>query len=107
MSHTTMVRRLGGLTAAVLAGAVLAAAPLGSPAQARGTGAGTGGGRQDPQAMAGKAAAALIQSRAPQLKIGRHDGFVAQRILTSGTSATRRTSAPSVACPSSAATSSW
>ena len=34
--------------------------------------------------MAGKAAAALIQSRAPELKIGRHDGFVAQKILTSG-----------------------
>ena len=34
--------------------------------------------------MAGKAAAALIQSRAPELKIGKHDGFVAQKILTSG-----------------------
>jgi len=34
--------------------------------------------------MAGKAAEALIQSRAPELKIGRHDGFVAQKILTSG-----------------------
>ena len=49
-----------------------------------GTGAGTGGGRQDPQAMAGKAATALIQSRAPQLKISKHDGFVAKKILTSG-----------------------
>jgi len=34
--------------------------------------------------MAGKAADALIQSRAPELEIGKHDGFVAQKILTSG-----------------------
>ena len=34
--------------------------------------------------MAGKAAVALIQSRAPQLKISRHDGFVAKGVLTSG-----------------------
>ena len=68
MSQLMTGRRLGGLTAAV----------LGSQALAGGTGAGTGGGRQDPQAMAGKAAAALIQSRAPELKIGKHDGFVAQ-----------------------------
>ena len=34
--------------------------------------------------MAGKAAAALIQSRAPELMIGKHDGFEAQKILTSG-----------------------
>ena len=107
MSQLMTGRHLGGLTAAVLAGALLAMAPLGSQALAGGTGAGTGGGRQDPQAMAGKAAAALIQSRAPELKIGKHDGFVAQKILTSGTSTTRRTSAPSAACPSSAATSSW
>src|SRR4029079_9164020 len=46
------MRHLGGLTAAVLAGALLAVAPLGSQALAGGTGAGTGGGRQDPQAMA-------------------------------------------------------
>jgi Zn-dependent metalloprotease len=84
MSQLMTGRHLGGLTAAVLAGALLAVAPLGSQALAGGTGAGTGGGRQDPQAMAGKAAAALIQSRAPELKIGRHDGFVAQKILTSG-----------------------
>jgi Zn-dependent metalloprotease len=34
--------------------------------------------------MAVKAAAALIRSRAPQLKISKHDGFVAKRVLTSG-----------------------
>ena len=34
--------------------------------------------------MAGKAAMALIKSRAPQLKISKHDGFVAKTILTSG-----------------------
>ncbi len=84
MSRTRMGRHLGGLTAAVVAGTLLAVAPLGAQALAGGTGAGTGGGRQDPQAMAGKAAAALIQSRAPELKIGKHDGFVAQKILTSG-----------------------
>ena len=69
MSQLMTGRHLGGLTAAVLAGTLLAVAPLGSQALAGGTGAGTGGGRQDPQAMAGKAAAALIQSRAPELKI--------------------------------------
>ncbi len=79
MSQLMTGRRLGGLTAAVLAGALLAVVPLGSQALAGG-GAGTGGGRQDPQAMAGKAAAALIQSRAPELKIGKHEGFVAQNI---------------------------
>ena len=79
-------RHLGGLTAAVLAGALLTVAPMGAQAGALagGTGAGTGGGRMDPHAMASKAAAALIQDRAPELKIGKHDGFVAQQVLTSG-----------------------
>ncbi len=86
MSQTSLGRHLGGITAAVLAGALLTVAPLGAQADALagGTGAGTGGGRQDPQAMAGKAAMALIKSRAPQLKISKHDGFVAKTILTSG-----------------------
>jgi Zn-dependent metalloprotease len=79
-------RHLGGLTAAVLAGALLTVAPMGAPAGALagGTGGGTGGGRQDPQAMAAKAAAALIRSRAPQLKISEHDGFLPQHVITSG-----------------------
>ena len=79
-------RHLGGLTAAVLAGALLTVAPMGAQAGALagGTGAGTGGGRMDPHAMASKAAAALIQDRAPELKIGKHDGFVAQQVLSSG-----------------------
>ena len=79
-------RHLGGLTAAVLAGALLAVAPMGAQAGALagGTGAGTGGGRMDPHAMASKAAAALIQDRAPELKIGKHDGFVAKQVLSSG-----------------------
>jgi Zn-dependent metalloprotease len=75
-------RHLGGLVAVVLAGAMLTVSPPG--AQAGGTGAGTGGGRQDPHALATKAASALIASKAPALKIGRHDGFVAQRVLSSG-----------------------
>ena len=79
-------RHLGGLTAAVLAGALLTVAPMGAQAGALagGTGAGTGGGRMDPHAMASKAAAALIQDRAPELKIGKHDGFVAKQVLSSG-----------------------
>ena len=44
MSQLMTGRHLGGLTAAVLAGALLAVAPLGSQALAGGTGAGTGGG---------------------------------------------------------------
>ena len=90
MSQTGLGRHLGGLAAAVLAGALLTVAPIGATADAEPGAragkaqAGTGGGRQDPQAMAGKAAAALIDSRAPQLKISRHDGFVAKNILTSG-----------------------
>jgi Zn-dependent metalloprotease len=50
---------------------------------AGGTGAGTGGGRMDPQAMARKAASSLIAQRLPALKIGRHDGFVAKPVLRS------------------------
>jgi Zn-dependent metalloprotease len=50
---------------------------------AGGTGAGTGGGRTDPQAMARKAASSLIAQRLPALKIGRHDGFVAKPVLRS------------------------
>ena len=64
MSQSRRARRLGGLTAAVLAGALLTVAPLGLQANALagGTGAGTGGGRMDPQAMARKAASSLIAS---------------------------------------------
>ena len=107
MSQLMTGRRLGGLTAAVLAGTLLAVAPLGSQALAGGTGAGAGGGRQDPQAMAGKAAEALIQSRAPELKIGRHDGFVAQKILTSGDLNYAPYERTFRGLPSSVATSSW
>jgi Zn-dependent metalloprotease len=78
-------RQLGGMVAAVLAGALLTVSPGGpTTAWAGGTGAGTGGGRMDPQAMARRAATTLISSKAPALKIGRHDGFVAKRVLTSG-----------------------
>ncbi|MBF4764366.1 M4 family metallopeptidase [Nocardioides islandensis] len=85
MSQSRRARRLGGLTAAVLAGALLTVAPLGLQANALagGTGAGTGGGRMDPQAMARKAASSLIAQRLPALKIGRHDGFVAKPVLRS------------------------
>jgi len=78
-------RHLGGIVAAVLAGAMLTVAPLGAPAGAAagGSGAGTGGGRLDPQAMARKAAASLISSRLPALKISKHDGFVAKPVLRS------------------------
>ena len=78
-------RHLGGIVAAVLAGAMLTVAPLGAPAGAAagGSGAGTGGGRLDPQAMARKAAASLISSRLPALKISNHDGFVAKPVLRS------------------------
>ena len=44
MSQLMTGRALGGFTAAVLAGALLAVAPMGSQALAGGTGAGTGGG---------------------------------------------------------------
>jgi Zn-dependent metalloprotease len=74
-------RHLGGIVVAVLAGALLTVSPPG--AQAGGTGAGTGGGRQDPQAMASHAARALIAQRAPALKISRHDGFVAKSVISS------------------------
>ena len=68
--------------AAVLAGALLTVAPA-RQAHAGGTGAGTGGGRQDPQAMARNAAAALIAEQAPALKISKHDGFVAKSVISS------------------------
>ncbi len=74
-------RHLGGIVAAVLAGALLTVSPPG--AQAGGTGAGTGGGRQDPQAMARNAARALIAQQAPALKISKHDGFVAKSVISS------------------------
>ena len=79
-------RQLGGIAAAVLAGAMLTVAPLGAHAGALagGTGAGTGGGRMDPQAMARQAATSLIAQKLPALKIGRHDGFVAKPVLRSG-----------------------
>ena len=85
MSPSRRARHLGGLTAAVLAGALLTVAPLGLQANALagGTGAGTGGGRMDPQAMARKAASSLIAERLPALKIGRHDGFVAKPVMRS------------------------
>ena len=85
MSQTRRARHLGGLTAAVLAGALLTVAPLGLQANALagGTGAGTGGGRMDPEAMARKAASSLIAQRLPALKIGRHDGFVAKPVMRS------------------------
>jgi Zn-dependent metalloprotease len=74
-------RHLGGIVAAVLAGALLTVSPPG--AQAGGTGAGTGGGRQDPQVMARNAARALIAQQAPALKISKHDGFVAKSVISS------------------------
>ena len=40
--------------------------------------------RKDPTTMARKAAAALVRSRAPELKIGKHDGFVAEEVVASG-----------------------
>ncbi len=85
MSQFRFGRHLGGITAAVLTAALLTVAPLGAPAGALagGTGAGTGGGRMDPQAMARKAASSLIAERLPALQIGRHDGFVAKRVLRS------------------------
>ena len=85
MSRLRTRRHLGGITAAVLTGALLTVAPLGvhADASAGGTGAGTGGGRMDPQAMARKAASSLIAERLPALQIGRHDGFVAKPVLRS------------------------
>ncbi|MEO6512997.1 MAG: M4 family metallopeptidase, partial [Nocardioides sp.] len=84
-------RHLGGLTAAVLAGAVLTMAPLGAQAGALTGGhgvdkqhAGSGGGRLDPQSMARKAATSLIAQRLPALKIGPHDGFLAKPVQRSG-----------------------
>ncbi len=74
-------RHLGGIVAAVLAGALLTVSPPG--AQAGGTGAGTGGGRQDPQVMARNAARVLIDQRTPALKISKHDGFVAKSVISS------------------------
>ena len=86
MSQSSLGRHLGGIVAAVLAGAMLTITQVGPPANALagGTGAGTGGGRQDPEAMAHKAATALIAGKAPALKISRHDGFVAQDVVSSG-----------------------
>jgi Zn-dependent metalloprotease len=86
MSQQPMGSHLGGLAAAVLAAALLAVAPSGTHANAHAgdAKAGTGGGRLDPHAMAGKAATALIKTRAPELKISKHDGFVAKRVLSSG-----------------------
>ncbi len=79
-------RHLGGLTAAVLAGALLTITPLGAPAGAASgdKAAGTGGGRHDAKAMATKAASALIASRDPRLEISRYDGFVALPVVSSG-----------------------
>ena len=64
MSQSSLGRHLGGIVAAVLAGAMLTITQVGPPANALagGTGAGTGGGRQDPEAMAHKAATALIRT---------------------------------------------
>ena len=85
MSRIRTGRHLGGITAAVLTGALLTVAPLGvhADAVAGKTQAGTGGGRMDPQAMARKAASSLIAERLPALQIGRHDGFVAKPVLRS------------------------
>src|SRR5689334_8406726 len=89
MSQKSLGRHLGGLTAAVLTGAMLTMAPLGVHADALpGDGsakaqAGSGGGRLDPSAMARKAAGSLIAEKLPALRIGAHDGFVAQRVVRS------------------------
>jgi Zn-dependent metalloprotease len=85
MSQPRTWRHLGGFAAAALAGALLTVAPPGGPAGALagGTGPGTGGGRMDSHAMARKAAQALIDSKAPALKISRYDGFKPQRVVSS------------------------
>ncbi len=84
MSRKRWGKHLGGLTAAVLAGALLTVSPLGSPAATAGEkGAGTGGGRGDVKAMATKAANALIKGKDARLQISKHDSFVALPVISS------------------------
>ena len=70
-------RYLGGLFATILAATAIAAVPPGAvatPSQAASS--------PDGRALARAAAENLIESKAPQLKIGAHDGFVAKPVVS-------------------------
>ena len=69
-------RHLGGLAAAALVGAALAATPHGADAAAPAHG-------QSARALAAQSARQLVASRPPALKVSAHDGFRAQRIVSS------------------------
>ena len=67
---------LGGLAAAALVGAALAAVPPSADAAA------TGGGR-DARALAAQSARHLVDSLAPALKVSAHDAFQAKPVVSS------------------------
>ena len=93
-------RHLGGLAAAALVGAALAAVPHGAVAAAPTHG-------QSARALAAQSARQLVASKPPALKVSAHDALPgpARRVLARHP-VRRRTTAPTAACRSWAATSS-
>ena len=72
-------RYLGGLFATMLAATAIGAVPLGAAATTN-----QAASPQDGRTLARAAAKNLIESKAPQLKIGAHDGFVAKPVMSGG-----------------------
>ncbi|WP_372730124.1 M4 family metallopeptidase, partial [Nocardioides sp.] len=73
----------GGLVAAVLAASAVAAVPLGAEAQPVGQTTTQDKPAVNSRAQARQSAQRLIDRKAPELRIGAHDGFVADRVLSS------------------------
>ena len=67
---------LGGLAAAALVGAVLAAVPHSADAAATGNG-------HDARALAAQSAQRLVASKPPALKVSAHDAFQAEPVQSS------------------------
>lgn len=75
---------MGGLVATLVAASAIAAAPLAVQSAQADPVATVSAGRDDPHKLAHRAAEALVDSQAPQLKVSGSEEFVAQPVLSGG-----------------------